>query len=152
MSDNNLSARVGERIFAGAIGLVFAGQFMMALRYPPDPQLFPLIVAAAGFILAGLLVLGVGLHDHAIGAPEPVPRDKLVLTLAVSPVYGAALWILGYWIATIITVPAIAWLLGYRNKTILAAVTIGVALALGVLFPLLGVYLPVGLLPELVGL
>lgn len=152
MHDNTSRTGFGERIFAGSIGIIFAGQFLMALRYPSDPRLFPLIVSAAGFILAVTLVLGPGLHDHILGAPETAPRRQFALALAVSPAYGLGLWILGYWIATIITIPAIAWILGYRNKLILTFVTACVAVALGALFPLLDVPLPKSLLPELVRL
>lgn len=146
MSDNMVRPGVGERIFAAATGVVFAGQFLLALRYPSDPRLFPEIVSAAGFILAATLIIGPGLHDRILGAPEPIPRRQLVLALAVSPAYGLGLWVLGYWIASLITIPAIAWLLGYRNKPMLALVTAGAAVALGVLFPLLDVPLPKGIL------
>lgn len=152
MHDKTTPSGAGERIFAGAIAVVFAGQFLMALRYPADPRLFPLIVSAAGFLMAVVLVCGPGLHDRILGAPEPVPRNKLLLALAVSPAYGLGLWVLGYWVATLIAIPVIAWLLGYRNKPMLALVTGCVTVALGVLFPLLDVPLPKGLLPALFGL
>jgi hypothetical protein len=150
MSERVSQDGLGERIFAGAVGLIFAGQFLMALKYPSDPRLFPLIVSAAGFMLSVALALGVGLHDHLLGPPEVLPKARLTLTLAVSPIYAFGLWFLGYWIATIIAIPTIAWLLGYRNKPILVLVTFGVALALGVIFPLLDVPLPVGFLRELI--
>ena len=145
---NNNSERIGsgERIFSFCTGAVFAAQFLMALRYPTDPRLFPLIVSGAGLFISVLLAFGAGLHDRLLGPPEPVSMNKLVLTLGVSPAYGLGLWVLGYWIATLITIPAIAWLLGYRHKAMLALVTACVAVALGVLFPLLDVPLPKGLL------
>lgn len=147
MNDRLSRGGVGERVFAGAIGIVFAGQFLMALRYPPDPRLFPLIVSAIGFLLAIAMLFGPGLHDRELGAPELLSRFSVILTLAVSPAYGVALWLFGYWISTIIAIPLIAWMLGYRRRSILAIVTVGVAVSLGVLFPLLDVPLPVGLLP-----
>ncbi|MGH6725428.1 MAG: tripartite tricarboxylate transporter TctB family protein [Pseudolabrys sp.] len=151
MNDRLSKGGVGERVFAGAIGIVFAGQFLMALRYPPDPRLFPLIVSAAGFLLAVVMLFGPGLHDRDLGAPESLTRRSLILILAVSPAYGVALWLFGYWISTIIAIPLIAWMLGYRRRSMLAIVTAAVAVALGVLFPLLEVPLPVGLLPAMIG-
>jgi putative tricarboxylic transport membrane protein len=136
----------GERVFAAVIGIVFAGQFILALRYPPDPRLFPLIIAGIGCVLTVLLVIGLGLHDAEHGAPARLARGKLILTLAVSPAYGLSLWLLGYWISTLIAIPLVAWQLGYRNRTVLALVTVGIALALGLTFPLVNVPLPRGFL------
>ena len=62
------------------------------------------------------------------------------------------MFLLGYWIATLGAVPIIAWLLGYRQKKTLAIVTAGLAVALGVIFPLLGIALPRGLLFEKLGI
>jgi hypothetical protein len=143
---------VGERVFAAIIGAIFAVQFVMALGYPPEPRLFPLIVAVAGMLFSVALLAGIGLHDLEMGPPEPIARGKLALTLAVSPLYGIALFFVGYWIATLAAVPTVAWLLGYRNARTLAIVTISLAVVLGVLFPLLGVGLPRGLLVEKLGL
>jgi|SRR6185437_7953172 len=151
MSDRTSRNGVGERIFAGAIGIIFAGQFLMALRYPSDPRLFPLIISAAGFLLTVALVLGLGLHDRHLGRPEPLPAGRLTLTLVVSPVYALGLWFLGYWVSTLIAIPLVAWLLGYRKRQTIAIVTLVVTVLLGVLFPLLDVPLPLGLLPRLVG-
>jgi hypothetical protein len=61
------------------------------------------------------------------------------------------LWLFGYWIATIIAIPAVAFLLGYRRWHQVALVTVGITIALGVLFPLLNVPLPVGFVPHLAG-
>ena len=152
MEKTSPRAGVGERIFAAAIGAIFAVQFILALNYPPEPRLFPLIVAVAGMLFSIALLSGIGLHDRELGAPEPIARGKLALTLAVSPVYGVALFVVGYWIATLAAVPTVAWLLGYRNARTLAIVTVSLAVVLGVLFPLLGVGLPRGLLVENLGL
>lgn len=151
--DDQVRATVGlgERVFAGAIGIVFLGQFCMALRYPADPRLFPLMVAVAGGALAVALLAGFGLHDATLGPPEKLPRASLALTLSVSPVYGFCLWLFGYWIATLVAIPVISMLLGYRNLKILLLVTAGVTAALGIIFPLLAVPLPKGMLPAMLG-
>jgi Tripartite tricarboxylate transporter TctB family len=144
----------GERIFAALIGAVFVLQFALALRYPADPRLFPLIVSAIGAALALAVVLGFGLGGEAHGAEEEVPatveagtrRAPFLLALTAPPAYGAALWLFGYWIATPVTIPVVAWLLGYRRVAVIAAVTSGVTLAIGILFPLVHVPLPAGLI------
>lgn len=142
---------VGERVFAGVLGLVFAAQFLMALRYPPDPRLFPLIVSAVGVVLASALVFGAGLHDRFLGTPERLPPGRLILAIVAAPLFALGLWLFGYWIATIIAIPAVAFLLGYRRWHQVALVTVGITIALGVLFPLLNVPLPVGFVPHLAG-
>jgi hypothetical protein len=142
---------LGERVFAGAIGIIFLGQFCMALRYPSDPRLFPLIVAVAGGALAVSLVAGFGLHDATLGPPKKLPRASLLLTLGVSPAYGFCLWVFGYWIATLVAIPVVSMLLGYRKRTVLVLVTAGVTAALGIVFPLLAVPLPKGMLPAMLG-
>jgi Tripartite tricarboxylate transporter TctB family len=148
MSEKTSRAGVGERVFAGAIGLVFLVQFLMALRYPSDPRLFPLIVAGVGVLLSVAIVFGVGLHYADTDSPEPLSKPDLILALVVSPAYGFVLWLLGYWIASGIAIPLLAWLLGYRNRSVLMTSTISVVVVLGVLFPLLDVPLPSGFLMQ----
>jgi hypothetical protein len=144
---------LGQRIFAGVVGIVFAGQFLMALRYPSDPRLFPLIISAAGFLLAVALVFGLGLHaDDEESAAHTKRPPQFLLTLVVAPIYAFALWLFGYWTASILAIPIVAWKLGYRRKLPLAIATFVVTVLLGVLFPLLEVPLPKGLLPSLMGL
>ena len=152
MQQRTVEGGLGERIFAGVVGFIFLGQFFLALHYPPDPRLFPLIIAVIGMALCIALLAGMGLHDRELGSPERLPRASLVLTLLVSPVYGAVLWLFGYWLATLVAIPLIAMLLGYRSRGKLFLVSVATTIALGVLFPLLDVPLPVGLLPEKFGL
>lgn len=139
----------GERLFAASLGLIFAVQFGLALRYPSDPRLFPLIVSAVGVLLAAAVALGFGLGgeraEEAADDAPPGPAPSL-LALIAPPAYALALWLIGYWAATIIAIPLLAWRLQYRNVVVLALVTTGVAVAIGVLFPLVHVPLPPGLL------
>ncbi len=148
MSEKTSRAVIGERVFAGAIGLVFLAQFLMALRYPSDPRLFPLIVAGVGVLLSVAIVFGVGLHYADTDSPEPLSKPDLILALVVSPAYGFALWLFGYWIASGLAIPLLAWLLGYRNRSVLMTATMSVVVVLGVLFPLLDVPLPSGFLMQ----
>jgi hypothetical protein len=57
----------------------------------------------------------------------------------------------GYWIATLVAIPVVSMLLGYRKRTVLVLVTAGVTAALGIVFPLLAVPLPKGMLPAMLG-
>lgn len=132
----------GERIFVAVIGLVFAFQFATALSYPPDPRLFPLIVAGAGMLLAGSMEFGIGLGDDVTEEPGAMSWRMLSLALVTPPLYALGLWLLGFWIATIIAIPTVAMLLGYRRPIVMALVTAGITLAIGLLFPLANVGLP----------
>jgi hypothetical protein len=151
MDNQEWSVGFGERLFACAIGFLFLAQFCMALRYPSDPRLFPLIVAIAGGALTVALLAGFGLHDATLGRPEKLPRARLALTLSVSPAYAFSLWIFGYWIATLIAIPLVSTLLGYRKRKALFWVTAATTSALGIIFPLLDVPLPKGMLRAIFG-
>lgn len=147
MPENATHSAGGGRLFAALIGIFFGVQFVLALGYPSDPRLFPLIVSAIGFFLAMALTLGFG-FDEQDGEPtqQRPGRRQLELAILAPPAFGFGLWLLGFWLATLVAIPAIAYLLGYRNRAVIAAVTVGVALSIGVLFPLVHVPLPHGLI------
>lgn len=142
MAQGQIRRSTGERIFVSIIGLLFGLQFVLALSYPPDARLFPLIVCGVGFLLAVAMEFGMGLGE-AIGEKlSPMSRRLLALALLAPPLYAAALWLFGFWIATAIADPAIAYLLGYRRPLVLVLVTASMTLTIGVLFPLVNVALP----------
>ena len=137
---------LGGRVFAAVIGVFFAVQFVLALGYPSDPRLFPLIVSTTGFFLAVALVAGFGFGEEEDDPVTPAGRRQLMLAVLSPPAFALGLWLIGFWLATLVAVPSIAWLLGYRNKAVIGAVTIGLMVSIGVLFPLVHVALPAGLL------
>jgi hypothetical protein len=146
MPENATHSTGGGRLFAALIAIFFAVQFVLALGYPSDPRLFPLIVSAIGFVLAMALTLGFGFGEQDGEPTQRAGRRQLELAILAPPAFGFGLWLLGFWLATLVAIPSIAWLLGYRNRTVIAAVTVGVALSIGVLFPLVHVSLPHGLI------
>ncbi len=138
----------GERIFVAVIGFVFVVQFILALSYPSDPRLFPLLVTGVGILIAVAMEFGFGLGKPASEEPGALPPRLLAMALLAPPLYALCLWALGFWIATLAAIPIIAWLLDYRKRLILLLVTVGMALAIGVTFPLVNVVLPTGALFE----
>ena len=134
----------GERIFVAVIGVIFATQFVLALRYPSDPRLFPMLIAGAGALLAVAMECGVGLGGSAAAMHVPSARARLFLALVVPPFFAVMLWGLGFWIATLVAIPGIAWLLGYRRPLVIVLVTLAMAAAIGIVFPLVNVALPTG--------
>ena len=141
MSQENRHSTYGELIFVGVIALVFVLQFGMAISYPADPRLFPLIIAFFGILLAFATQIGVRGRKSS-KAPEPIAAAKLAMVLVVPPLYGAALSALGFWIATILAIPAISVLLGYRRYFLILLITVGMALAVGLLFPIVNIAVP----------
>ncbi|WP_233838928.1 tripartite tricarboxylate transporter TctB family protein [Paraburkholderia sp. ZP32-5] len=125
----------------GVIGLVFVIQFGLAMSYPADPRLFPLIVAAIGVRLAIATQIR-GREKKPPRAPEPIAPRRLALALIVPPLYGVVLWALGFWMATILAIPALSLLLGYRRYFLILLVTLGMALAVGLLFPVVNITVP----------
>jgi Tripartite tricarboxylate transporter TctB family len=141
MSQKNRHSTYGELIFVGVIGLVFALQFVLAMSYPADPRLFPVIIAVIGIVLA--FATQVGMRGRKSSkTPEPIAATKLALVLVVPPLYGIVLWAFGFWIATILTIPALSVLLGYRRYFLILLVTVGMALAVGLLFPVVNIAVP----------
>jgi hypothetical protein len=141
MSQQHRHSALGERIFVGVIGLVFAIQFCLAMSYPADPRLFPLIVAAIGVGLAVATQIR-RREKKATQTPEPIAPRRLALALIVPPLYGIVLWALGFWVATILAIPALSLLLGYRRYFLILLVTAGMTLAVGLLFPLVNITVP----------
>jgi hypothetical protein len=141
MAQQNRHSALGERIFVGVIGLVFAIQFVLAMSYPADPRLFPLIVAAIGVGLAVATQIR-GREKKPPKTPEPIAPRRLALALIVPPLYGIVLWALGFWVATILAIPALSLLLGYRRYFLILLVTAGMTLAVGLLFPVVNITVP----------
>ena len=67
MSQENRHSTYGELIFVGVIALVFVLQLGMAISYPADPRLFPLIIAFFGILLAFATQIGEKLINYIHG-------------------------------------------------------------------------------------
>lgn len=130
---------------ASALGAYFAYQLAAASRYPPEPALFPRIVGVAGVLLAvGVVVRA--LAQTAAGDRLELRRAALAVAAPVG--FGLALWLLGYWLASLATLIAFPLLLGFRRMGVLVATSAGVTLFFGVVLAYLQVRLPRGLLFE----
>jgi hypothetical protein len=128
---------------ASALGAYFAYQLVAASRYPPEPALFPRIVGAAGVVLA-VAVVARALTQRA--ASDGLEFRRAALAVAVPIGFGLALWLLGYWVASLAALVAFPLLLGFRRLGVLIATSAGVTLLFGVLLAYLQVRLPRGLL------
>ncbi len=127
-----------------ALGAYFVYQLIAAYRYPREPALFPQIVGVAGVLLSASIVV-----RALISSPQEAGRLELrrvALAVAVPIIYGIALWLLGYWVASAAVLVAFPVLLGYRRMALLLAVCAGVTVFFGVVLGYLEVTLPKGLL------
>jgi hypothetical protein len=130
---------------ASALGAYFVYQLAAAWRYPPEPALFPRIVGVAGVVLA-VAVVAWALAQTAAGDRLEIRRAALAVAAPVG--YGLALWLLGYWVASLAALIAFPLALGFRRVGALVATSAGVTLFFGVVLAYLQVQLPRGLLFE----
>lgn len=139
-----MTARVsGERAFAIVLAAMFVAMVVAARDYPWEPRLFPTVVALAGVALA----VAAAARARSIEPPrEREPRRRIVLALVAPPLYGGALFLLGFWIATLVAIPVLARALGFRKVPVLIAVTAVVTAAVGLGFGAVDVRLPHGAL------
>jgi hypothetical protein len=129
---------------ASTLGGYFLYQLIAAYRYPREPALFPQIVGVAGVLLSVSIVV-----RALISTPPQADRlemRRVALAVAVPIIYGIALWLVGYWVASAAVLVAFPVLLGYRRVAVLLAVCAGVVVFFGVALSYLEVSLPKGLL------
>lgn len=124
--------------------LVFGGQFVLALGYPEEPRLFPLIVGAFGIAMSLALLFGFGHTEQARAASASSPMPLVPLLAPV--VFATGLLILGFWVTLALCVPALIALLGERRPMILAVATLAVIAMTWGMFRLIRAEVPAGVL------
>ncbi|MBI4184979.1 MAG: tripartite tricarboxylate transporter TctB family protein [Proteobacteria bacterium] len=141
-----------------ALGVLFAFAVIVAVGadYPEEVRLFPMIIGAAGMVLAATVLVTLALRLGA-GAPGEGGTDgegaggrrQTWIALATAPAYSLLLWLFGYWIASLACMVGLPWLLGYRNLKVLAVLAVAIVGGVGVFFPgTMAIYLPRGALVE----
>lgn len=144
MSGFSLSEGLRRSSVALFLLLIFGGQFLLALGYPEEPRLFPLIVGAAGIAMSLALLFGFGHTEQARAATASSP---LPLVPVLAPVlFAAGLLILGFWVTLAVGIPVLVAALGERRPMVwtLATLTV-IAMAWG-MFRLIRADVPAGLL------
>lgn len=124
--------------------LIFGGQFVLALGYPEEPRLFPLIVGAFGIVMSLALLFGFGHTEQARAASASSPMPLVPLLAPV--VFATGLLILGFWVTLALCVPALIALLGERRPMILAVATLAVIAMTWGMFRLIRAEVPAGML------
>jgi hypothetical protein len=152
-----------DRLITLGLLIVFIGCFVIGRTYPSDAKIFPMIVGIAGAIITTLhLALGFFvparsselynplMESENDGAPAtPEARRRLWITIAAAPLYAAGVYVLGFHLATLMTMIALPWGLGFRSPLILLAVTLGTTAAIHLVFgTAMDMQLPHGLLGE----
>lgn len=145
---NRLKAAVASAPLAAFLLVIFAAEVAIALGYPRDPRLFPVIIGSAGVALCLLQIF-----DSA-AAPGPLPgsgepataREPLPWLPVATPIaFGAGLWLFGFWVTLGVGTPALISRLGERRPVVLIAATGGILLlALG-MFGLIRAEVPQGI-------
>jgi hypothetical protein len=134
-----------EVAMAAALGAYFVYQLAAASRYPPEPALFPRIVALAGIGLAAAVALRVLRLPPAAPADAIAPA-KLAVVVSAPIVFGLGLWLFGYWLASAAALIVLPLLLGLRQWKALVLTSLAVTLFFGLVLGYLDVRLPRGLL------
>lgn len=147
--------RRSDAALAVVLLALFAAMLLEASGYPYDSRLFPSLIGVVGLLAAALLLLRM-----ATGAVRQPAHDEdeegggigaapLWVALLAPPVFGLAMWLLGFWAAAGLAAffgPAV---MGERSLRRRAALALGTVVALYVLFPLtLNVPLPRGEIME----
>ncbi|UTW12591.1 tripartite tricarboxylate transporter TctB family protein [Marinobacterium rhizophilum] len=97
----------------------------MGMSIAMDPGWYPwlLLVLAMlcglGLIVSALVRRGVG-SDIASG----VRPGRMVAAMLAISLYVAGFWTFGYWVATLLFIPALSWGLGHRKPVEVALVTV----------------------------
>lgn len=118
--------RIGETAVALAFVVVFGAFFLAAGGYSAEARLFPRIVASVGILAAAWIAVAsfLGLQAASESDDREGP-DRLGYVIAfVGPfVYGALLWLVGYWIASLVALAGLMRILGERRRAVIVAVT-----------------------------
>ncbi|MEO5740368.1 MAG: tripartite tricarboxylate transporter TctB family protein [Vicinamibacterales bacterium] len=135
-----------DAALAFGLGAFFLFQLIASLRYPADAALFPRIVGTVGLIFA--VAVGVAaLRGRTVShfRTDVLERRIAWLAIAAPIVYGIALWLLGYWIASIGTLIAFPLLIGFDRPLLVTITAVLTAAVFAVLLSYMQVRLPLGI-------
>ena len=141
---NNEAAPLATRPVAGALAAMFAVVLAVGWGYPAEARLFPAIVGATGLVLSCWLL---ALREVRQAPRAMEQRGRMALGLLTPPVYSLAIWLAGFYPATLVLLIAMPVWLGFRPVWLLGPLAV---VLLGVVYGLFSVAmdlpLPVGLL------
>jgi Tripartite tricarboxylate transporter TctB family len=139
-----VSLIVVSSIFVGALVMMFGSFRLMQGPLSTSAGLFPLIVAVAMLLVAGLIIIGdVRRLRSAVGPAAPAPealtgnRGEFKLLgawVALAALYAVATPIVGFEIATFVMLTIALKFFGKASWPIIATVPIAVALILPFVF------------------
>jgi putative tricarboxylic transport membrane protein len=141
-----------------AAGFALAGLFalvlIMALGYPPEARLFPLIVSTAGLAFSVMLLVAQaapggtkdGGRDTSLPAGDGDGR-RFGLALLSAPAFCLLVWLLGFYLAALLTLSLLPYALGYRHLVVTGLFAVVLVAVLYLVFSLaMEMSLPDGLL------
>lgn len=155
----NWSVEITIAAFLTGIFVVMTGA---ALTYPEDARLFPLIIGTAGLFMS-LIVLVQSVYWYSSArkmkayAPAaeklpgrtPAERRKWWISFLSAPIFGALLWIAGFYIASAVALTFMPYGLGYKRLGKIVLLMAATVLGMKLLFSdIMGIRMPHGLLGE----
>ncbi len=97
----------------------------MGMSIAMDPAWYPWLLLVLAMLCALGLTASALVRRGASGDIAAGVRPKrMVATMLAISLYVAAFWTLGYWVATLLFIPALSWGLGHRKIVEVALVTL----------------------------
>ena len=124
--------------------------FIEAANFGAGARLFPRLLAVVGGISAAVVLAQSCLQarTHPRDAGDGAVRwQDILISYVGPPIYAATLYVLGFWIASILCLAGLLILLGERRPLMVLALTAGTLLAIYLMFEFsFGIRMPGGLL------
>jgi hypothetical protein len=147
----------GSALLSALGFLAFALVFMETGNFSPEARPFPRLIAVVGMFGAAIALtqscraaLAVRRAERVMSGSEAGPawRD-IVVSYAGPPIYGVMLFVLGFWIASLVFLTGLLAVLGERRPVVIAAIAAGTLGAIYGVFELaFGIRLPGSMLMQ----
>jgi hypothetical protein len=142
---------VGSALLSVLGLLVFALIFTETGNFSPEARPFPRLIAIVGMLGAAIALaqswraaLAVRRMERVVSRSEAGPtwRD-IAVSYAGPPIYGVMLFVLGFWIASLVFLTGLLAVLGERRPAVMTAIAVGTLGAIYGVFELaFGIRLP----------
>lgn len=149
---------LGSALVSAAALAGFVLIFIAAGNFGTGAQLFPRLLAAVGGISAACVLIRSCLRvlaerrrpDPRSAAGGSVHWQDVIISYVGPPVYALMLYVLGFWIASVLGLTGLLLLLGERRPGMVVAITAGTLLAIYLMFEFsFGIRMPSGALLEM---
>jgi hypothetical protein len=134
------------RLITLALLLVFLTVVLVGSSYPSEARLFPTMVGIAGmamaiavFVLHGreaALESAPAAEELSVAPPETAgpTRGRVLLAVAAAPVYALLVWVVGFYVASLVALIVLPQCLDYRRVGILVVIAVAAVALIALVF------------------